>query len=134
VGKGARSARAHPHHLNDGHACDRWLGAAAGSGPTRLQPDRNIAWLRRLFVINNGGETMKLTLICAAAVLALASAAPAQAKGCLKGALIGATAGHYAGHHGVLGAAAGCVIGRHEANKRARMERQRVAPDRRNSI
>jgi hypothetical protein len=29
-------------------------------------------------------------------------------------------AGHYAGHHGVLGAAAGCVIGRHEAKKRAR--------------
>ena len=77
---------------------------------------------------------MKITLICATAVLALASAAPAQAKGCLKGALIGGTAGHYAGHHGVLGAAAGCVIGRHEANKRARMERQRVAPDRRNSI
>jgi hypothetical protein len=54
------------------------------------------------------------------ALLALAFAAmtvPAQAKGCIKGALIGGVAGHYAGHHGVLGAAAGCVIGRHEANK-----------------
>jgi hypothetical protein len=29
-------------------------------------------------------------------------------------------AGHYAGHHGLLGAGAGCVIGRHEANKHAR--------------
>jgi hypothetical protein len=27
-----------------------------------------------------------------------------------------------AGHHGILGAAAGCVIGRHEANKRAQMQ------------
>jgi multidrug efflux pump subunit AcrA (membrane-fusion protein) len=26
-------------------------------------------------------------------------------------------AGHFAGHHGVLGAAAGCAIGHHEANK-----------------
>jgi hypothetical protein len=36
-------------------------------------------------------------------------------------------AGHYAGHHGLLGAGAGCVIGRHEANKhaRARAERER---------
>jgi hypothetical protein len=28
------------------------------------------------------------------------------------------------GHHGVLGAAAGSVIGRHEANKRAKLQRQ----------
>ena len=55
----------------------------------------------------------------------LASTAPADAKGCLKGALVGGVAGHYAGHHGWLGAAAGCVIGRHEANKRARQERER---------
>jgi hypothetical protein len=33
--------------------------------------------------------------------------------------LIGGTAGHFAGHHGVIGALAGCAIGRHEANKRA---------------
>ena len=50
---------------------------------------------------------------------------PAHAKGCLKGALVGGVAGHYSGHHGVLGAAAGCVVGRHEANKRAREERER---------
>jgi hypothetical protein len=67
---------------------------------------------------------MKVLLLgCAAIVLALGGAVPADAKGCLKGALVGGVAGHYAGHHGVLGAAAGCVIGRHEANKRARMER-----------
>jgi hypothetical protein len=38
-----------------------------------------------------------------------------EAKGCIKGALVGGVAGHYAGHHGLLGAAAGCLIGRHQA-------------------
>jgi hypothetical protein len=52
----------------------------------------------------------------------LVAASAADAKGCLKGAAVGGTAGHFAGHHGLLGAAAGCVIGRHEANKRARMQ------------
>jgi uncharacterized protein YcfJ len=33
-----------------------------------------------------------------------------------KGAIIGGLAGHMAGH-GKVGAIAGCVIGRHEANK-----------------
>ncbi|MGY4434812.1 uncharacterized protein YcfJ [Bradyrhizobium sp. F1.13.1] len=47
-------------------------------------------------------------------VLALAS--PAEAKGCIKGAIVGGVAGHMAGH-GKLGAAAGCAIGHHEANK-----------------
>jgi hypothetical protein len=60
------------------------------------------------------------TLIgCVALVLAVA-VSPADAKGCLKGAAVGGAAGHFAGHHGLLGAAAGCVIGRHEANKRER--------------
>ena len=68
---------------------------------------------------------MKAFTACAIVALVLTAAAPANAKGCLKGALIGGAAGHYAGHHGVLGAAAGCVIGRREANKRARLERQR---------
>ena len=45
-----------------------------------------------------------------------------EAKSCLKGAAVGGAAGHLAGHHGILGAAAGCVIGRHEANKRAQMQ------------
>jgi hypothetical protein len=53
-------------------------------------------------------------------VLALAlggASVAAQAKGCIKGAVIGGVAGHYARHHGWLGAAAGCLIGRHEAKK-----------------
>jgi hypothetical protein len=67
---------------------------------------------------------MKSIVGCAAIFLALATVTTAEAKGCLKGAVVGGTAGHFAGHHGVLGAAAGCVIGRHEANKRARMQNQ----------
>jgi hypothetical protein len=42
-----------------------------------------------------------------------------EAKGCIKGALVGGVAGHYAGHHGLLGAAAGCIAGRHLAKRRA---------------
>ncbi len=60
------------------------------------------------------------TFICLAAVSAfalLAQIGPAPAKGCIKGAIVGGVAGHYAGHHGFLGAAAGCVAGRHLANK-----------------
>ena len=58
-----------------------------------------------------------------ATVLALVMAAPTAnaKKGCIKGAVVGGVAGHYVGQgHGVLGAAAGCVIGRHEANKKTR--------------
>jgi hypothetical protein len=68
---------------------------------------------------------MRTILGCAALALAFSTATiPAQAKGCIKGALIGGTAGHFAGHHGLLGAAAGCVIGRHEANRQRQLKRQ----------
>ena len=49
-------------------------------------------------------------------LLTLASFSPVEAKGCIKGAIVGGVAGHMAGH-GKLGAAAGCVVGHHEANK-----------------
>jgi hypothetical protein len=65
---------------------------------------------------------MKAIISCAAVFLTLATVTTADAKGCLKGAVVGGTAGHFAGHHGILGAAAGCVIGRHQANKRAPMQ------------
>ena len=51
------------------------------------------------------------------AALPASAIAPADAKGCIKGAVVGGVAGHYAGHHGVLGAAAGCLYGRHRANE-----------------
>lgn len=67
---------------------------------------------------------MRAILVPAALALAVTavswSSTPAPAAGCLKGAVIGGVAGHYAGHHGLLGAGAGCLIGRHEANKHAR--------------
>jgi hypothetical protein len=49
-------------------------------------------------------------------LLGLASFSPAEAKGCIKGAIVGGVAGHMAGQS-KLGAAAGCVVGHHEANK-----------------
>jgi hypothetical protein len=66
---------------------------------------------------------MKTAFAAAAiAVLALASTTSADAKGCLKGAVVGGVAGHYAGHHGVLGAAAGCLYGRHRASEQDRQQ------------
>ena len=66
---------------------------------------------------------MKALIGCMVAIVTLATVSSADAKGCLKGAAVGGVAGHYAGHHGLIGAAAGCAYGRHEANKRDRMER-----------
>lgn len=62
--------------------------------------------------------------------LTLASAGAADAKGCIKGAVVGGIAGHYAGHHGLLGAAAGCAVGRHEANRNARQQQTPPQPAR----
>jgi hypothetical protein len=75
---------------------------------------------------------MKITSVLLPTAVAFALAvslapAPVQAAGCLKGAAIGGLAGHMAGHHGWLGAGAGCVIGRHEANRRDREEAYRNA-------
>ena len=67
---------------------------------------------------------MRVILVPVGLALAVAivflSPTLAPAAGCLKGAVVGGVAGHYAGHHGLLGAGAGCLIGRHEANKHAR--------------
>ena len=67
---------------------------------------------------------MKTMLIAAAAMVVSAALLPgtADAAGCLKGAVVGGVAGHYAGHHGLLGAGAGCLIGKHYANKHARQQ------------
>jgi uncharacterized protein YcfJ len=55
-------------------------------------------------------------LLASVCLLGLAAISPAEAKGCIKGAIVGGIAGHMAGH-GKVGAAAGCAIGHHEANK-----------------
>ncbi|WP_298112055.1 hypothetical protein [Bradyrhizobium sp.] len=60
---------------------------------------------------------MKIVPIAISTVaIVLASVSVADAKGCIKGAVVGGVAGHMAGH-GKLGAAAGCAIGHHQANK-----------------
>jgi hypothetical protein len=71
---------------------------------------------------------MKRIIGSVAIVLAVAGMpASADAKGCIKGALVGGVAGHYTTHHGLLGAAAGCVIG-HYAAKRAARHDQNLQP------
>ncbi len=64
---------------------------------------------------------MKALLFGCTLTLGVAAAAiPADAKGCIKGAIVGGIAGHYSGHHGLLGAAAGCVVGHHMAKQHQR--------------
>jgi hypothetical protein len=66
-------------------------------------------------------------VLVAAACIPVVAFTPvsANAKGCIKGAIVGGAAGHLA-HHTLLGAAAGCVIGHHEAVKaeKAQQEQQ----------
>jgi hypothetical protein len=69
---------------------------------------------------------MKISAVVFAVAALTLAANSAEARGCIKGAVVGGVAGHYAGHHGVLGAAAGCLYGRHEANKRARQQQQQT--------
>lgn len=59
--------------------------------------------------------------------LALVSGA-ASAKGCAAGAAVGGVAGHVAGKHGLIGAAAGCAVGRHRANKKDAAQAQTSQP------
>jgi hypothetical protein len=68
-------------------------------------------------MIRIGASMKSLCLFVALALSAVAMTSPANARGCLKGAIVGGAAGHYAGHHGLAGAALGCVIGHHEAQK-----------------
>jgi outer membrane lipoprotein SlyB len=55
-------------------------------------------------------------IVIAAALLLIPMSSSVYAKGCIKGAIVGGVAGSAVGH-GKLGAAAGCVVGHHEANK-----------------
>ena len=69
-----------------------------------------------------------LTVVFVAST-AIASMSSADAKGCIKGAIVGGVAGHMAGH-GKLGAAAGCAIGHHEANKDPKNSNAQAPSDR----
>lgn len=69
-----------------------------------------------------------VTAVASGALLSgILLAAPVNAAGCLKGAVVGGTAGHFAGHHGLLGAGAGCVVGRQQANKKTRQKTNNTA-------
>jgi outer membrane lipoprotein SlyB len=71
-------------------------------------------------------ETVK-SLMLGFVLLGMAFApVAAEAKGCIKGAIVGGFAGHLAGH-GKIGAVAGCVIGRREANKREQRDDQKLS-------
>ena len=61
-------------------------------------------------------------LVIALALIAIPGGS-VEAKGCIKGAIVGGVVGHFAHHHALVGAAAGCVIGHHLANKHARTYR-----------
>jgi hypothetical protein len=79
------------------------------------------AFRRDFFVMN---LVMKTSVALLAVGMLTLAANSAEAKGCIKGAVVGGVAGHYAGHHGLLGAAAGCLYGRHEAHKHAQQQQQ----------
>ena len=66
---------------------------------------------------------MKTSILALALVSTLSLVSQvAEAKGCLKGAAVGGVGGRLAGGHGLLGAGAGCLVGRHMANKKAKQE------------
>jgi hypothetical protein len=68
--------------------------------------------------------------LCTAVLGAVSlGATAAEAKGCLEGAVVGGVAGHMAGH-GVLGAAGGCAVGHHMANKREQERELQAQHDR----
>src|SRR5205814_9870944 len=65
---------------------------------------------------------MKFVLAAVTAALLLtAQTVTADAKGCIKGALVGGVAGDMVGH-GKMSAAAGCVVGHHNANKKQQQQ------------
>ena len=71
---------------------------------------------------------MKSILLASAiAVSAIAATSPADAKGCIKVAVVGGVAWNYAGHHGMIGAPAGCLYGRHHAKEQERQRQQQQA-------
>lgn len=63
--------------------------------------------------------------LCAASIVAVSG--QAEAKGCIKGAILGGIAGHMA-HHGLMGAAAGCVVGHNLANRPKPAPKMDTAP------
>ncbi len=98
---------------------------AANRDPLRWTPDGTKRRLADCPPTQRWGFIMKAFLAgIALGAVALVLPGFAEAKGCIKGALVGGVVGHYAGHHGVVGAAAGCLIERHREKKQARQLQQ----------
>jgi len=71
---------------------------------------------------------MRVKPILLLALLMIVGTSQANAAGCLKGAAVGGVGGHFVGSgHAVLGAAGGCIVGRHMANKKAKEDAQAKA-------
>jgi uncharacterized protein YcfJ len=71
---------------------------------------------------------MRAIFALTATALALASASPVMAKGCIRGAVAGGVAGHYVGKgHAILGATAGCVATHHYYSKKAAQQKAAAA-------
>lgn len=67
------------------------------------------------------------TVAMLACVASLALTEEASAAGCLKGGAAGGVAGYFVGNNrAVLGAAGGCVVGRHVAKKKAKEDAARA--------
>src|SRR5436305_12774830 len=82
--------------------------------------------LGRVSLSNRPSRSNRMKFVSAAVMAALlltAQTVTADAKGCIKGALVGGAAGHMVGH-GKMGAAAGCVVGHHNANKKQQQQQQ----------
>jgi hypothetical protein len=98
-----------------------WRSGFSSAASVRHDWEFALIWARNYL----GRLLMRTKAIAVAAVLGVAAlgswSPPANAAGCLKGALIGGLAGHFAGH-GIMGAGAGCLVGRHYANRAPRTQ------------
>jgi outer membrane lipoprotein SlyB len=65
---------------------------------------------------------MTRTLTALAIATMLVGGANTAQAGCVTGAVVGGIAGHALGHHGLVGAAAGCVVGHEMAVKKKRRQ------------
>jgi hypothetical protein len=108
--------RSHDPGLRDPKLDDRAVGTGVLQQPLSPQTSNRHLQLPE--------DLMKIAIVALVAGLALVGASSADAKGCIKGAVIGGVAGHYVGHHGMLGAAAGCLYGRHRAHQQERQQEQ----------
>jgi hypothetical protein len=80
---------------------------------------------QRCFYYQGDDHMIRIPALLLLSVLAVVPQL-SSAKGCLKGAAVGGVAGHVAGGHGAIGAAAGCAVGRHRANKKEKLAAQQA--------